>query len=93
MIVVGVFLTGLSLSGLFPTGLAFGSRLYPEQTGTVTATLNLAMTAGATLPPWWTGLIADQWGFQTALAVNFVMVVPLVWISLYLRKVERRNNE
>jgi FHS family glucose/mannose:H+ symporter-like MFS transporter len=93
MIVVGVFLTGLSLSGLFPTGLAFGSRLYPEQTGTVTATLNLAMTAGATLPPWWTGLIADQWGFQTALAVNFVMVVPLVWISLYLRKVERRSNE
>ena len=25
--VAGVFLTGLSLSGLFPTGLGYGSRL------------------------------------------------------------------
>ncbi len=93
VIVVGVFLTGLSLSGLFPTGLAFGSRLYPEQTGTVTATLNLAMTAGATLPPWWTGLLAGTWGFQAALAVNYLMVAPLIFLALYLGRVERRQAE
>ena len=28
-LVIGIFLTGLTLSGLFPTALAYGTRLYP----------------------------------------------------------------
>ncbi|MEZ4728700.1 MAG: MFS transporter [Caldilineaceae bacterium] len=67
LVVIGVFLTGLSLSGLFfPRALAYGSRLYPEQTGTVTGTLSVAMTLGPMLPAL-TGIIADRWSFQTAL--------------------------
>lgn len=89
----GIFLTGLSLSGLFPTALAYGARLYPEQTGTVTGTLTVALTLGSMVPPLWTGVVADGWGFQTALGLNYVLVLPLILIALYLGRVERRQVE
>lgn len=92
LVVIGVFLTGLSLSGLFPTALAYGSRLYPEQTGTVTGTLSVAMTLGSMAPPLWTGIIADRWSFQTALGVNYLLVLPLVFIALYLGRSEVRQR-
>ena len=82
--VAGVFLTGLGLSGLFPTAMAYGSRLYPDQTGTVSGTLNVAMTFGAMAPPFWTGIVAGMWNFQAALAVNYLMLPPLILIALYL---------
>lgn len=92
LITVGILLTGLSLSGLFPTALAYGSRLYPEQTGTVSGVLNVAMTLGAMVPPFWTALIADRWSFQAALGVNYGMVLPLILIALYLGRIEYQMN-
>jgi len=85
-VVIGVFLTGLSLSGLFPMALAYGSRLYPEQTGTITGTLSIAMTLGSMAPPLWTAVIADQWSFQAALGFNYLLVLPLIFIARYLGK-------
>jgi len=93
VVVAGVFLTGLSLSGLFPTALAYGSRLYPEQTGTLTGTLNVSMTLGAMIPPLWTGVLAEFWGFQVALGLNYVMVLPLIFIALYLGRLERQTAD
>jgi len=90
-VVIGVFLTGLSLSGLFPTVLAYGARLYPEQTGTVTGTLSVAMTLGSMAPPLWTGVIASLWSFQVALGVNYLMVLPLIFVALYLGRSETRQ--
>ena len=84
LVMVGVFLTGLSLSGLFPTALAYGSRLYPAQTGTVSGTLNAALTTGAMLPPLWTGVFADLWSFQVALGVNYWLVLLLLAVCLFL---------
>ena len=89
VVMFGVFLTGLSLSGLFPMVMAYGSRLYPEQTGTLSGTLNVAMTLGTMVPPLWTGFLAESWGFQWALGVNYLMVVALLWIVFYLRRVEQ----
>ncbi|MCB0186189.1 MAG: MFS transporter, partial [Caldilineaceae bacterium] len=85
----GVFLTGLSLSGLFPMALAYGTRLYPVQAGAVSGVLSVAMTLGSMIPPLWTGIIAEQWGFQGALGVNYGLVVPLIVIALYLRWQEK----
>jgi len=87
--VAGVFLTGLGLSGLFPTAMAYGSRLYPDQTGTVSGTLNVAMTFGAMAPPFWTGIVAGMWNFQAALAVNYLMLLPLILIALYLGRSDK----
>lgn len=92
-VVAGVFLTGLSLSGLFPTSLAYGSRIYPEQTGTMTGTLNVSMTLGSMIPPLWTGVFAELWSFRVALGINYVMVLPLIFIALYLGRVEARRKE
>jgi FHS family glucose/mannose:H+ symporter-like MFS transporter len=93
VMVAGVFLTGLSLSGLFPTALAYGARLYPNQTGTMTGTLNVAMTLGGMLPPLWTGVLAEMWGLQVALGVNYILVPPLIGLALYLGRKEARSHE
>ncbi len=90
-LVIGIFLTGLTLSGLFPTALAYGTRLYPQQSGAVTGILNVAMIAGAMLPPLWTGLFSDLWSFQTALGINYVMAFLLVAVCLYLARIEPRG--
>jgi MFS transporter, FHS family, glucose/mannose:H+ symporter len=92
VVVAGVFLTGLSLSGLFPTALAYGSRHYPEQTGTMTGALYVAMTLGAMAPPLWTGVIAGIWGLQVALGVNYILVLPLIFLALYLGRIEARHH-
>ena len=88
IVVSGVFLTGLGFSGLFPTAMAYGARLYPDQAGALSGTLSSAMTIGAMIPPLWTGILAELWSFQAALAVNYILVPPLIVIALYLRYVE-----
>ena len=93
LIVVGVFGTGLSLSGLFPTAMAFGARRYPEQSGTLSGTLNIGMTLGVMIPPLWTGFLAARWGFQSALAVNYLLALFLLGIALYLGHVERTPGQ
>ncbi len=90
-LVIGIFLTGLTLSGLFPTALAFGSRLYPQQSGAVTGILNVAMIAGSMLPPLWTGVFSDIWSFQTALGINYSMAFLLLAVCLYLARLERQT--
>ncbi len=89
--VVGVFLSGLGFSGLFPMALAFGTRHYPEQTGTITGTLNVAMTLGAMLPPFWTSIIAESWGLRAALTFNCFMLIPLIFLGIYLVRTEARQ--
>jgi fucose permease len=85
-VAAGVFLTGLSLSGLYPTALADGARRYPAQTGTVTATLSVALTLGGLAPPLWTGVLADLLGLQAALGVNYGLVLLLIVLARYLRR-------
>ncbi len=92
-LVIGIFFTGLTLSGLFPTALAYGSRLYPQQSGAVTGLLNVAMIAGAMLPPLWTGLFSDIWSFQTALGINYSMAFLLLAVCLYLGRLELRARQ
>ena len=93
LLMIGVFLTGLSLSGLFPTALAYGTRLYPQHSGAVTGMLNVAMTAGAMLPPLWTGLFADIWNFQSALGINYSMAWLLLAVCLFLGRTELRARQ
>lgn len=91
-LVIGIFLTGLTLSGLFPTALAYGTRLYPQHSGSVTGVLNVAMTIGTMLPPLWTAIFSDIWSFQTALGINYTMALLLLAVCLYLTRLEPRNK-
>lgn len=84
LVVAGVFLVGLSLSGLYPTALADGARRYPEQIGIVTGTLSVALPLGSMAPPLWTGVIASMAGLKAALGVNYAMVLLLVLLARYL---------
>ena len=89
VVVISVLLTGLSLSGLFPTALAYGAKRYPEQSVKLSGTLNVGLTLGSMLPPLWIGLIAERWSFQAALGLNYALVLPLVLMCVYLGRVER----
>ncbi len=91
-LVIGIFLTGLTLSGLFPTALAYGTRLYPQHSGAVTGVLNVAMTIGTMLPPLWTAIFSDIWSFQTALGINYTMALLLLAVCLYLTRLEPRTK-
>ena len=91
-LVIGIFLTGLTLSGLFPTALAYGTRLYPQHSGAVTGVLNVAMTIGTMLPPLWTAVFSDLWSFQTALGINYSMALLLLAVCLYLTRLEPRTK-
>ncbi len=91
-LVIGIFLTGLTLSGLFPTALAYGTRLYPQHSGAVTGDLNVAMTIGTMLPPLWTAIFSDLWSFQTALGINYTMALLLLAVCLYLTRLEPRTK-
>ena len=91
-LVIGIFLTGLTLSGLFPTALAYGTRLYPQHSGAVTGVLNVAMTIGTMLPPLWTAIFSDIWSFQTALGINYSMALLLLAVCLYLTRLEPRTK-
>ena len=51
----------------------------------------VAMTLGAMLPPYWTSLVAERWGLHTALTVNCFMLVPLIFLGLYLLRTESRQ--
>ena len=88
LVTTGVFLTGLSLSGLFPMAIAFASRLYPGQTGALSGALSVSLTIGSMVPPLWTAVFAGLWGFQIALGINFLMAPPLIVLALYLGRVE-----
>jgi len=91
MVVAGVLFTGLSLSGLFPTALAYGAQLYPQESVKLSGTLNVGLTLGSMLPPLWIGILAEASSFQAALAINYVLVLPLIVLSVYLGRVERRE--
>ncbi|MXZ22384.1 MAG: MFS transporter [Caldilineaceae bacterium SB0665_bin_25] len=91
-LVIGIFLTGLTLSGLFPTALAYGTRLYPQHSGAVTGVLNVAMTIGTMLPPLWTAIFSDLWSFQTALGINYSMAFLLLAVCVYLARIEPRTK-
>lgn len=81
---LGMLLGGFFISGLFPTALAIGSRSFPSLAGTVTGTLSAGATLGTMIPPWWTGLIAETWSFQTAVIVNGFLLIPLLWVAYRL---------
>ena len=52
----------------------------------------MALTLGSMIPPLWTGVIASRWSFQAALGINYVMVLPLIFLALYLGRTENRHK-
>lgn len=83
---LGVAVAGLFLSGLYPTALAAAAKHHPDLAGTVTGTLSVGMTLGTMLPPWWTGIVADRWGFAAAMGLNGGLVLLLLWIAVRLAR-------
>jgi TsgA-like MFS transporter len=93
LIAAGIFLSGFFFSGLHPTGLAYANKLFPTAAGTITGTLSTAMSLGAMVVPWLTGLIADKSGFQAGLGLGFALLLVLAGISIHLFYTEKKTND
>jgi fucose permease len=83
-IAAGVFFSGLFLSGLYPTAVAYGTRQFPAHGGAISGSMSAALTLGSMLPPWWTGIVADTRSLSFAIGLNYILVVPLLGIGWYL---------
>jgi MFS transporter, FHS family, glucose/mannose:H+ symporter len=71
MLSLGVLLTGLSYSGIFPTVLAIAGDNYRKLVGTVFGLLfSIALVGGMSFP-WLVGHVSQAWG------VRYGMIVPL----------------
>lgn len=85
-IAAGVFFSGLFLSGIYPTAVAYGTRQFPAHSGAISGSMAAALTLGSMLPPWWTGIIADARSLPFAIGLNYILVVPLLGIGWYLAR-------
>ncbi|MFW5986068.1 MAG: MFS transporter [Halanaerobiales bacterium] len=84
LIIICFGLTGLFLSGLFPVSIAFGSRLFPEMVGTISAALIAAAALGGTVVPWFLGFVSDYLGLQGGMMVNIAVSLLLVVVASLL---------
>lgn len=90
LITIGVFGSGLSLSGLHPTGLAYANAMFPTISGTVTAILSIAMSLGSMVLPWLIGVVAENRSFRQGFSIGYISIIILVIISLLIIRCERR---
>ncbi len=78
--IVGVVVTGLALSGIFPTVLGIASARFRENSGTVFGILfTIALSGGMTMP-WLAGHLADAAGLGAVFvlaAANFMAIAAL----------------
>jgi len=87
--VIAVVLTGVSLSGIFPTVLGLAGAQFASYSGTVFGLLfTMALAGGMTLP-WVTGQVAEALGLRLALSLvtaHFLMIFALqAFAGRYLR--------
>ncbi len=88
-ITIGIFLSGLFLSGLHPTALAYANSQFPVMSGTVTSLLSIAMSLGSMSLPWLIGLVADIKNFKVGFSIGYVSIAILVVISILLIRHEK----
>lgn len=89
----GVFLSGLFFSGVFPTALAWSTRLYPSATGTITGILSTGMSIGGMTVPPLLGMIGDRMGLGFGMTVNYIGVVLLVFVAMGLLRSQRSSTD
>jgi len=82
-----VLLTGLSLSGIFPTVLGMAGTTFQSYSGTVFGILfTMALTGGMTLP-WATARVAQASGMRAGLDVvagGFVAILVLQSLAIWV---------
>lgn len=88
----GVFFSGMSFSGLHPTGLAYANTMFTGISGTVTGLLSTAMSLGAMSIPWIIGIVAERSGFTKGFSLAYYLIFVLVLVSFGLMYYERRKK-
>ena len=85
IILTGFGLTGFFLSGLNPTAIAYGTKLFPDMIGTVSAGLKTISVLGGTVVPLLMGAISDHFGLQGGMMTTIVFAIILLIMAIFLK--------
>ena len=82
LILLGTFLDGLFMAGLFPNLIAYASHNSPDSIGSISGITLAGAGIGMTLGPWIIGLLADQVGLGSAfyLPIFMLAIVEVVFL-------------
>ena len=89
LLLVALFVTGLTLSTLIPTSNSELTRLWPETAGTVSGVFMTISAAGVLFFPWFQGVLAELWGMRAGLGTGILALLLLVVIVAALRRLLR----
>ncbi|MFW6007026.1 MAG: MFS transporter [Halanaerobiales bacterium] len=92
IILAGFGLTGFFLAGLNPTAIAYGTKLFPDMTGTVSGGLTTLAVLGGTVIPLLMGVISDYFGLQGGMMTTIVFAVILLIMAGFLKDDKQLNN-
>ncbi len=82
---VGLFVAGLGVAGLFPLAVSAGIGVAPEQANTASARISMGAGVAMLSAPFFLGWLADQVQLFYAFGVVIVLVVVIVALTLVLR--------
>ncbi|MCE5307786.1 MAG: MFS transporter [Acidobacteriales bacterium] len=85
---VGICLTGLALSGIFPTTLGVAGAAFQDHSGTVFGILFTGALTGGTLLPWLAGRIAALAGLGWVFGVVALAFVSIAILGAAMRKTQ-----
>lgn len=88
----GIVLTGLALSGVFPTLLGIAGSEFREHSGTVFGILFTVALTGGMLMPWLSGQLAEQWGVRWVFALAAANFLAIVAMNEVTRRVRVRTK-
>ncbi|MFW6006720.1 MAG: MFS transporter [Bacillota bacterium] len=86
IILLGFGFTGFFLAGLFPTCIAYGSRVFPEMLGTISSALIFSSVLGGIIVPYIMGIISEFYGLRGGMITTVIFSIFLVIASGLLFK-------
>lgn len=92
LVLVGMMLTGLSLSGIYPTLLGIAGAEFREHSGTVFGILFTIGMTGGMLMPWISGLLAQAAGVRWVFALATANFVAIAVLNLAIRHIRSRRT-
>lgn len=88
----GIILSGLALSGIFPTLLGIAGSEFTEHSGTVFGILFTVALTGGMLMPWLSGQLAEHWGVRWAFALASANFLAIAGLNVLVKRIRSRHT-
>ena len=79
---IGLFITGLGIGGVYPLGISAAIATVPEKTDAAAARLAIGGGGAILVAPFVLGALADRIGISSAFAIVFPMLLAALFLAL-----------